>query len=104
MINRHDDSGYRIHVVLDVESSHHFSYMYQIKAEGSSQHWAYSWRWALKNQTLMLLLDKSNYPGENKDDVLVRHLLQIGHSKLVYVRSGADELQVMTCPDRIRGS
>lgn len=104
MENRHDDSGYRLHAVLELAPDRHFIYTYQVKTGSSLQHWRYSGRWQLKNQILVLLIDNSNYPGEAKGDVLFWRLLQIGHSKLVYVRSGADELQAMTRSERSRGS
>jgi hypothetical protein len=104
MVNRRDHSGYRLRAVLDLNKRHHFRYTYQVKAGGTLQHWAFSGRWDVKNQILMLLIDKSNYPGEASHDVLFWRLLQIGHSKLVYVRSGADQLQAMTRQDGTRGS
>lgn len=104
MVNRHDHSGYKIHAVLDLKKDHRFSYHYLFKAGSSLQHWAFSGQWEVKNQILMLLIKQSNYPGEASDDVLFWRLLHIGNTRLVYVRTGADQMQAMTRQDGVRGS
>lgn len=104
MIDQHDNSGYRIHAVLDLKKNHHFTYDYRIKAANSMQDWAFSGKWQEKNKILVLLVKKSSYPGEASGDVLFWRLLQIGHSRLVYVRTTAHQMQAMRRVTDKRGS
>jgi hypothetical protein len=104
MVNSADDSGYRIHAILDLKKHHRFTYDYRIKAGNASQDWAFSGRWQEKNKILMLLISKSSYPGEASGNILFWRLLQIGHDKLVYVSSSMDRMQAMTRGSGIRGS
>lgn len=104
MVNRSGNSGYQIHAVLDLKKNHRFAYDYQLEAAHSKQDWAFSGKWQEKNKILMLLINKSSYPGEASGDVLFWRLLRVGHSSLVYVRTGAQQMQAMTRESGVRGS
>lgn len=92
----HDGSGYRIHAVLALKPDHRFVYHYRIRSGAEQDAWHYSGQWQVKNRILVLLIKRSDYPGEAVDDVLFWRLLRVGQHSLVYVRSGVNRMQAMT--------
>jgi hypothetical protein len=84
--------GNQLQTELTLNANHKFKYQYAALTGNLRQEWDFSGRWEVKNQILMLLIDQSSYPGEQRHDILFWRVLHIGDSKLVYVRSGADEM------------
>jgi len=95
-LDKHQTSGYVLHTVLQLKRDHRFHYHYQVKAGSVEDKWGFSGRWEVRNQILMLLIDKSNYPGKAAHQVLFWRLLKLDKSKLVYVRAGSGTLSSMT--------
>lgn len=87
--------GYQLHAKLNLKANNTFTYQYQMVAGPTLQEWDFSGQWDEKNKILMLLIDKSTYPGEEKHDILFWRLLHIGKSRLVYVKTGADKMFAM---------
>jgi hypothetical protein len=87
--------GYQLETRLNLAADNKFTYQLVIMSGDSRQEWDYSGDWEVKDKILMLLIDHSTYPGEDKHDVLFWRLLHLGKSKLVYVKSGANELFAM---------
>jgi len=94
--NHDDKSGNQLHTELNLKGNHTFTYKYHITAGTQQQKWAFSGRWEEKNNILMLLIDKTSYPGEAQNAVLFWRLLHIGKSKLVYVKTESDRMMAMT--------
>jgi hypothetical protein len=88
--------GNRLHTKLTLNANHTFRYDLVALTGPLRQQWHFSGKWEVKNQILMLLIDHSTYPGEQVHDILFWRLLHVGGAKLVYVRSGADEMVAMT--------
>ena len=94
--NHDDKSGDQLYTELDLKGNHRFSYKYHIMAGTQQQEWAFSGRWEAKNNILILLIDKTAYPGEEQNAVLFWRLLHIGKSRLVYVKTESNEMMAMT--------
>lgn len=94
--SRPDKPGNPLQTELSLKPNQTFTYQFVALTGNTRQQWQFSGRWEVKNGILMLLIDHSTYPGEEKHDILFWRLLHVGHSKLVYVRSGADEMMAMT--------
>jgi hypothetical protein len=88
--------GYQLRAVLDLKANNKFSYKYVVLTGRTQQEWDFSGHWEENNQILMLLIDHSTYPGEERNDILFWRLLHLGNSKLVYVKTGSDEMIAMT--------
>lgn len=88
--------GYRLRTVLQLQRNHRFSYHHRIMSAADQDTWKFSGRWELRNHILMLLIDKSNYPGRTPHQILFWRLLRLDNSKLVYVRTGSDKLSTLT--------
>lgn len=84
--------GYSLKTILNLNKDHRFNYQYLIRTGTDQENWTFSGRWELRNQILMLQIDKSSYPGRAPHQILFWRLLKLGHSRLVYVRSGSDKM------------
>ena len=87
--------GYQLHTELDLTADNKFAYKYVVMTGDTRQEWDYSGHWEVKDQILMLLIDHSTYPGEDKHEILFWRLLHLDNSKLVFVKTGANELVAM---------
>lgn len=96
MQSRPGTPGNRLQTKLTLKPNNLFTYQFVAVAGNTRQLWQFSGRWELKNRILMLLIDHSTYPGEQKHDVLFWRLLHVGQHKLVYVRSGAGDMMTLT--------
>jgi hypothetical protein len=94
--NQQEPGGYQLQTVLRLQRDHRFSYDYRISSGARQERWTFSGRWELRNQILMLLIDRSNYPGKQVHQVLFWRLLRLADSKLVYVRTGSKKLSALT--------
>lgn len=88
--------GYQLHTELKLAPDNQFAYKYVVMAGDTRQEWDFSGHWEVKDQILMLLIDRSTYPGEDKNEVLFWRLLHLGKSKLVLVKTGANEMLALT--------
>jgi hypothetical protein len=104
MVSRPNKPGDQFQTVLTLKANNTFRYEYTALADHSRQQWQFSGQWEVKNRILMLLIDHSTYPGEQPHDILFWRILHVSHAKLVYVRSGANELMAMTRRTSQRGS
>lgn len=89
-------SGYQMQSGLSLHADNTFNYDYVVLSGNIRQVWGFSGHWEVKNRILMLLIEHSTYPGEQKHDVLFWRLLHVGDGELVYVRSGTKQLVSMT--------
>jgi hypothetical protein len=96
MASNRNKPGYRQHALLRLGPNQKFSYKYVVTAGKSQQEWDLSGQWEEKNRILMLLVDHSSYPGVEKNQILFWRLLHVDQAKLLFVRSGADEMVAMT--------
>lgn len=88
--------GYSLKTILNLNKDHRFKYQYFIKTDSEQERWMFSGRWEVRNQILMLQIDKSNYPGRTTNQILFWRLLKLGNSRLVYVRTGSDKMSTLT--------
>jgi len=94
--SRSGKPGNRLQTELTLKPNKTFTYRFVALAGKSRQQWQFSGKWEEKSGILMLLIEQSTYPGEQKDDVLFWRLLHVDQHKLVYIRSGAGEMMAMT--------
>jgi hypothetical protein len=97
-------AGNQLHNTLDLEANHEFSYHFVALTGTTRQAWDFSGTWEVKNRILMLLIQHSSYPGEQKHDILFWRLLHADHAKLVYVRTDSRELVAMIREEKKTGS
>ena len=88
--------GNLLQTELTLKANHKFNYRYVVLTGAMQQAWTFAGTWEVKNRILMLLIQHTSYPGEQKDDILFWRLLHVGASRLVYVRTGADEKVALT--------
>jgi hypothetical protein len=88
--------GYRLRTQLELTADHQYRYQYVVMSGDARQEWHFSGRWEVKDQILMLLIQHSTYPGENEHAVLFWRVLHLGQTRLVLVKTGANEMLAMT--------
>jgi len=96
MASKPNKPGYQQHAQLNLKPHQRFTYKYVLTAGKSQQEWDLGGQWEVKNRILMLLVDSSSYPGVAKNEILFWRLLHVDHARLLFVRSGADEMVSMT--------
>lgn len=81
---------------LNLGADRKFTYKLVEATGAKRQQWQFSGDWEVKNNILMLRINHSNYPGENKQDILAWRLLHVGHQRLLFVRTAAGQMVAMS--------
>jgi len=88
--------GNQLQTDLNLGPDRTFTYKL-VETMGTTRHqWQFSGEWEVKNDILLLLINRSNYPGEQKQDVLAWRLLHVGNHSLLFARSAAGQMVAMS--------
>jgi len=88
--------GNQLQSDLNLSSDRSFTYKL-VETTGKTRHqWQFSGDWEVKDSILMLRINRSNYPGEQKQDILAWRLLHVGNHRLLFVRAAAGQMVAMS--------